>query len=108
MMDELEVSHARLLEGFKHLEKISKLVNGDVSKLTQSHGKIKESYLKVLATPIPLIVDVGDFATNCPFDKVCLIEQNKRLKAQIENGLVSYIQGEKNLNDFEHRKGECV
>ena len=37
-----------------------------------------------------------------------LIEENARLKAQLEKGLVSCIQGEKNLNDLLSSQKEVI
>ena len=45
----LEVSHARLLEDFEHLENGSRVIKGELIKLTESHAQLEASYLKELA-----------------------------------------------------------
>jgi hypothetical protein len=37
--------------------------------------------------------------SNILCDQATLLEENKKLKSQLEKGLISYIQGEKNLNE---------
>jgi hypothetical protein len=56
--------------------------------------------MKTLGTPSsPLIVDSNACASNILCDQASLLEENKKLKAQLEKGLISCIQGEKNLNE---------
>ena len=45
----LEVSHARLLEDFEHLENGTRVIKGELIKLTESHAQLEASYLKELA-----------------------------------------------------------
>ena len=47
-------------------------------------------------------------ATNPCCEHVNLVEENTKLKEQLEKGLVSCIQGEKNLNDLLHNQKEVV
>ena len=61
----LEVSHARLLEDFEHLENGSRVIKGELIKLTESHAQLEASYLKELAKlPSPLVVNDDSCATN--------------------------------------------
>ena len=45
----LEVAHARLLEDFEHLENGSRVIKGELIKLTESHAQLEASYLKELS-----------------------------------------------------------
>ena len=47
-------------------------------------------------------------ATNPCCEHVHLVEENAKLKVQLEKGLVSCIQGEKNLNDLLSNQKEVV
>ena len=47
-------------------------------------------------------------ATNLCCEHVHLVEENAKLKEQLEKGLVSCIQGEKNLNDLLRNQKEVV
>ena len=47
-------------------------------------------------------------ATNPCCEHVHLVEENAKLKEQLEKGLVSCIQGEKNLNDLLRNQKEVV
>ena len=70
----LEVSHARLLEDFEHLENGSRVIKGELIKLTESHAQLEASYLKELAKlPSTLVVNDDACATNsisCCHDKM--------------------------------------
>ena len=48
------------------------------------------------------------YATNPCCEHVHLVEENAKLKEQLEKGLVSCIQGEKNLNDLLSNQKEVV
>src|ERR1041385_3545220 len=53
----------------------------------------------------PTIVHVDACATNSTVDQASLIEENLALHAQIQKGLITCAQGEKNLNDvLSHHK----
>src|SRR3954467_9676239 len=47
--NKLEVAHAKLLEDFEHLGNGSRVIKGELIKLTESHAQLKSSYLKELA-----------------------------------------------------------
>ena len=47
-------------------------------------------------------------ATNPCCEHVHLVEENAKLKEQLEKGLVSCIQGDKNLNDLLSNQKEVV
>src|SRR3954465_9746877 len=47
-------------------------------------------------------------STNPCCEHIPLIEENARLKAQLEKGLVPCIQGEKNLNDLLSSQKEVI
>ena len=61
----LEVSHARLLEDFEHLKNGSRVIKGELIKLTESHAQLEASYLKELAKlSSPIVVNDDACATN--------------------------------------------
>ena len=78
----------------------SKVVKGDLISLTESYAQLKATTIKAL-TSVPHMDLNDDFCmANFVHDCTSLQEENKKLKAQFEKGLVSCIQGEKNLNDL--------
>src|ERR1044072_6768064 len=99
----LKVVHGELGGDYKLLEKSHKLIKGELITLTESYNQLKASTLKTLAT----------FSTNdaCAYNSIyyaSLLVENKKLKDQIEKGLVSFIQGNKNLNELLSNQKECV
>ena len=53
--DELEVAYAKLLEDFEHLNNGSRVIKGELIKLTELHEQLKASYSKELSKlPSPL------------------------------------------------------
>ena len=61
----LEVSHARLLEDFEHLQNGSRVMKGELIKLTEYHAQLEASYLKELAKlSSPIVVNDDACATN--------------------------------------------
>src|SRR4051812_31420598 len=47
--DKLEVVHAKLLEHFEHLKNGSRVIKGELIKLTKTHAQLKALHLKELA-----------------------------------------------------------
>ena len=107
-VEKLLVDHTRLVEEHEFLVTSSKVVKGDLIALTESYAQLKATTIKAL-TSVPHI-DLNDYACTANFVHDCtsLQEENKKLKAQIEKGLVSCIQGEKKLNDLLSNQKECV
>ena len=63
--EKLQVAHAKLLEDFGHLENGSRVIKGELIKLTESHAQLEASYLKELAKlPPPIVVNDDACATN--------------------------------------------
>ncbi|KAE8781080.1 hypothetical protein D1007_45663 [Hordeum vulgare] len=55
--DKLEVSHAKLLEDYEHLENGSRAIKSSLIELIESHAQLEASYAKELAKlPSPLVV----------------------------------------------------
>ena len=106
-VEKLLVDHTRLVEEHELLVTSSKVVKGDLIALTESYAQLKATTIKAL-TSVPHI-DLNDESCTANFahDCISLQEENKKLKAQIEKGLVSCIQGEKNLNDLLSNQKEC-
>ena len=70
------------------------------ASLKESHDQLQVSLTKEKATfPHMILIDNAN-ATNPCCEHVHLVEENAKLKEQLEKGLVSCIQGEKNLNDL--------
>jgi hypothetical protein len=107
-VEKLLVDHTRLVEEHELLVTSYKVVKGDLIALTESYAQLKATTIKAL-TSVPHI-DLNDESCTANFAHDCtsLQEENKKLKAQIEKGLVSCIQGEKNLNDLLSNQKECV
>ena len=81
--------HNELLKDFELLEKAHKALSCELKTLKESHDNIQ-----------PNVLNANACATNPLCVKASLIEENFRLKAQLEKGLATCIQGEKNLNDL--------
>ena len=47
--EKLEVAHSKLLEDFGNLKNGSRVIKGELIKLTESHAQLEASYLKELA-----------------------------------------------------------
>src|SRR4051812_49039793 len=63
---------------------------------------------KEINTFSPIIMVEKPSSSNPCCEHVPLIEENARLKAQLEKGFVSCIQGEKNLNDLLSSQKEAI
>ena len=57
--------------------------------------------------PHMVLIDNANAANPC-CEHVHLVEENAKLKEQLEKGLVSCIQGEKNLNDLLSNQKDVV
>src|SRR4051812_43285737 len=95
----LGVDLARLKEEFDILDKAHKVLKGVHASLKESHDQLQVKLTKEKATfPHMVLIDNAN-ATNPCCEHVHLVEENAKLKKQLEKGLVTCIQGEKNLND---------
>ena len=104
----LGVDHARLKEEFDILDKAHKALKGIHASLKESHDQLQVKLTKEKATfPHMVLIDNAN-ATNPCCEHVHLVEENAKLKEQLEKGLVSCIQGEKNLNDLLSNQKEVV
>jgi hypothetical protein len=63
---------------------------------------------KEITTCPPFVLTDNANATNPCCEHVHLVEENAKLKEQLEKGLVTCIQGEKNLNDLFSNQKEVV
>src|SRR3954465_10396325 len=95
----LKVFHGELGEEYKLLEKSHKLIKGELINLTEAYNQLKAS----TATFSP-----NDTCASNSIDYASILDENKKLKYQLEKGLVSCIQGEKNLNELLSNQKECV
>src|SRR5215216_4057771 len=104
----LGVDHARLKEEFDILDKAHKALKSAHASLKESHDQLQVNLTKDKAIfPHMVLIDNAN-ATNPCCEHVHLVEENAKLKEQLEKGLVSCIQGEKNLNDLLRNQKEVV
>src|SRR3954465_12015921 len=83
--DETQVAYAKLLEDFEHLKNGSRVIKGELIKLTESHEQLKASYSKELAKlPSPLANSDDACATNSISCEASILKENVELKAQLE------------------------
>ena len=102
------VEHARIKEKFDILDKAHKALKGTHASLKESHDQLQVKLTKEKATfPHMVLIDNAN-VTNPYCEHVHLVEENAKLKEQLEKGLVSCIQGEKNLNDLFSNQKEVV
>src|SRR3954466_11277967 len=78
----LKVAHGELGEEYKLLEKSHKLIKGELITLIESYNQLKASTLRTLATFSP-----NDACASNSIDYASLIDENKKLKDQLEKGL---------------------
>ena len=88
-VEKLLVDHMRLVEEHEFLVTSSKVVKGDLISLTESYAQLKATTIKAL-TSVPHM-DLNDDACMANFVNDCtsLQEENKKLKARFDKGLVS-------------------
>ncbi|KAI5006420.1 hypothetical protein ZWY2020_033663 [Hordeum vulgare] len=96
----LGVEHDRLKVEFDTLDKAHKVLKGAHFSLKESHDQLQAKLTKEISTCPPFVIIDNVCTTNPCFEHVHLVEENAKLKDQLEKGLVSCIQGEKNLNDL--------
>jgi hypothetical protein len=105
---ELGVGHARLKEEFELLDKAHKALKGAHATLKESHDQLQAKLTKEIATCPPFVLIDNAHDTNPCCEHIHLVEENAKLKEQIEKGLVTCIQGEKNLNELLSNQKEVV
>ena len=87
--EDLKIGHNKLLKDFEQLEIVHKALTSELSALKGSQGTNQSKD-----------ISANTCATNPLCVKASLIKENNRFKYQLEKGLVTCIQGEKNLNDL--------
>ena len=98
---ELEVVHASLTKDYESLESTHMLVKMELVNSSKTNEQLRAQLLKALGTSnAPIVLDMNACVTNSLIKQASLAHENKRLKTQLEKGLVTCIQGEKNLNDL--------
>jgi hypothetical protein len=82
---ELEVSHASLTKDLEHLERANKLVKDELNRLIKKYEELQDIHNEVQgSSSVPIIVENISCATNSSLDQAILIEENAKLKAQLE------------------------
>ena len=83
--DVLVVVYAKLLEDFEHLKNGSRVVKGELIKLTESHEQLKASYSKErIKLPSPIGINDDACATNSISCEASILKENVELSAQLE------------------------
>src|SRR6266567_7194275 len=97
---EFDVGHGRLLEDLENLEKAHKALESKYSSFLKSNEQLQtQLIIEQSKCPDMRILEVQvPCATNSCCDK--LREENAKLKEQLEKGLLTCVQGEKNLNEL--------
>jgi chromosome segregation ATPase len=98
--EELKNGHNELLKDHAQLEKSLKEISSELKTLRELLDTLLAKDLMNHYDNLSKDSNVNACATNPSCDKASLIEENTRLKAQLEKGLATCIQGEKNLNDL--------
>ena len=105
----LEESHATLSKDCELLNLSLKTKEEELTILTKSFEKLKLTYLKTLGKAYSSpIINVDACTTNSSGDLATILEENRSLKAQLERGLMSCAQGQKNLNEVLSQHKEVV
>ena len=104
----LGVDHARLKEEFDILDKAHKALKSAHASLKESHDQLQVKLTKEKATFSDMVLIDNANATNPCCEHVHLVEEIAQLKEQLKKGLVTYIEGEKNLNDLLSNQKEVV
>src|ERR1043165_8978919 len=76
--------------------------------LKKAHEETTIKLTKEINTFSPILMIEKPSSTNPCCEHIPLIEENTRLKPQLEKGLVSCIQGEKTLNDLLSSQKEVI
>ncbi|KAI5010890.1 hypothetical protein ZWY2020_013027 [Hordeum vulgare] len=96
----LGVGHDRLKKDFDILDEAHKVLKSAHFSLKESHDQLQAKLTKEISTCPPFVLIDNASATNSCCEHVHLMEENAKLKEQLKKGLVTCIQGEKNLNDL--------
>ena len=76
--------------------------------MKESHAQLQVKLTKEIATCSPFVLIHNIHATNPCCEHAHLVEENAKLKEQLEKGLVTCIQGDKNLNGILSNQKEVV
>ena len=89
--DELVETHDRLLVDHEKVEKDHKSLKSKLMTLKKAHEELHIKLTKEIVTLHPCVVIEKPLSNPC-CEHTSLVEENLRLKAQLEKGLVSCIQ----------------
>ncbi|KAI5014830.1 hypothetical protein ZWY2020_056220 [Hordeum vulgare] len=106
--DTLGVGHDRLKVEFDTLDKAHKVLKGAHFSLKESHDQLQAKLTEDISTCPPFVIIDNACPTNPCCEHVHLVEENAKLKDKLEKGLVSGIQGEKNLNGILSNQKDVV
>ena len=76
--------------------------------LKKAHEEVSIQLTKEINTFPPILMLETPSSSNPCCEHAPLVEENSILKSQLEKGLVSFIQGEKSLNDLLSSKKEVI
>lgn len=104
----LGLDHVRLKKELATLDKAHKALKSTHVSLKESHAQLQVKLTKEIATCSPVVLIDNVHAANPCCEHAHLVEENSKLREQLEKGLVTCIQGEKNLNDLLTSQKEVV
>ena len=91
---ELEVAHASLTKDCEQLDNANKLIKGELSSLREKYDQLRATNEKSLGSSnVPICVENIACASNSTIDQALLVEENKKLKEQLEKERLSSKKG---------------
>jgi len=102
---EFDLGHARLLEDFEKLEKAHKALKSELSILTKS---LEQHQIQSSNELVLLKNDEMSMPTNICYEHAFLVEENTRLKSQVEKGLAIKSKKKKNKKKKNKKKNSIV
>jgi hypothetical protein len=90
---ELEVAHASLTKDLEHLKRANKLVKDELNRLSKKYEELQAIHNEVQgSSSMPIIFENIACVTNSSLDQATLIEENAKLKAQLEKERLASLQ----------------
>jgi hypothetical protein len=90
---ELELAHTSLTKDLEHLERANKLVKDELNRLSKKYEELQALHNEVQgSSSVPIIIENIACAINSSLDQAILIEENAKLKAQLEKEHLSSPQ----------------
>jgi len=98
---ELEVAHASLTKDCENLDNAYKIIKGELSNLREKYDQLRATHEKTLSTSsVPIYVENIACASNSTIDQALHVEENKKLKEQLEKERLSSTKKGKGLDEI--------